>query len=635
MDDATYDALLREVATFEAAHPALSEGLSTSVAAGALASGDIVHTSAMLSLDNAMDDDELTAWFNRLSKLLATTRFDLCVEPKLDGLAIAAKYVNGRLVQVATRGDGKTGEDVTTRAATAKGLPATLTKPVSIEIRGEVLMTETDFEASNEVRVRLGKSPFVNARNGAAGALRKQVGDADYRLTFACYGAFGHPAVEGDYVKAMQFVRSLGVTTPRQLAGLPEQTFQDFEDVKNEIAGFAMRRDDLGFGIDGAVVKANTKANRDLAGEASKAPRWAIAFKYPAQERLTTLINVNWQVGRSGVITPRAEITPTEVGGVTVTFATMHNVDHIARNGWRIGDVVGIRRAGDVVPELLAPIIAKRPPTATDIELPTVCPQCGSDIDKSHARWRCSRGRVCGAVESISYAVSRDALDIEGMGSKLVKQLVESGRVADVADLFTLTVGELTKLERMGETSAQSIIAQIDAAKAQPLARFVTALGIRSTGRSLSRRIAAAFPSLDDLLNASAEKLQYVDKIGIEKSRLITSDLAELSDAIKKLIALGLPATASEIPAPSSASTQALGGMSVVVTGSMSGALADKSRNEMNELIESSGGKASSSVSKNTSLVVAGEAAGSKLTKATELGVKVITPDEFAGMLGL
>ena len=642
MDDATYDALLREVTTTEAIHPEwVTTGTTTAVAAGALDQGDVTHSSAMLSLDNAMNDGELEAWFNRLSKLLAATRFDLVVEPKLDGLAISATYVDGKLVQVATRGDGKSGEDVTARAATAKGLPTRISPPVSIEIRGEVLMTEADFEASNEIRVRLGKAPFVNARNGAAGALRKAVGDADYRLTFACYGAYGHPAVEDDYVDAMNFVRRLGVTTARSLTGLPEQAFQDLADVKNEIAGFARNRDSLGFGIDGAVVKVNTAANRSLAGEGSKAPRWAIAFKYPAQERLTTLISVNWQVGRTGVITPRAEITPTEVGGVTVTFATMHNVDHIKRNGWRIGDVVGIRRAGDVVPELLAPIVENRADTTTyAIELPVVCPRCGADVDKAQARWRCSRGRVCGAVEAISYAVSRDALDIEGMGSKLVTQLVESGRVTDVADLFTLTASELAKFDRMGETSAANIVIQIETAKTQPLARFITALGIQGTGRSLSRRIATAFPSLTELLNVGMGALNQVGGIGAEKSQLIISELVDLTEVIEKLVKLGLPATPSTTAETTSSSvdastTQDLAGMSVVVTGSMTGVLADKSRNEMNELIEAAGGKSSSSVSKNTSFVVAGESAGSKLDKANELGVTVLSPDEFAVMLGL
>jgi DNA ligase (NAD+) len=642
MDDASYDALLRDLANIELEHPEwVTTNTSTAVAAGALDQGDVTHSSAMLSLDNAMDDDELEAWFNRLSKLLAATRFDLVVEPKLDGLAISATYVDGKLVQVATRGDGKSGEDVTLRAGVVRGLPVNLTNPISIEVRGEVMMTTFDFESANALRVTLGKSPFVNKRNGAAGALRGQSEKAAYPLTFACYGAYGHKDVEGDHVDAMNFVRTLGITTAREMMGLREGTVDRFTDALEVIQSFNGARNNLDFDIDGAVVKANTAANRDLAGNSSKAPRWAIAFKYPAQERLATLINVNWQVGRTGVITPRAEITPTEVGGVTVTFATMHNVDHIARNGWRIGDVVGIRRAGDVVPELLAPIVENRADTTTyEIELPVVCPRCGADIDKSQARWRCSRGRVCGAVEAISYAVSRDALDIEGMGSKLVTQLVESGRVTDVADLFTLTTSELAKFDRMGETSAANIFIQIETAKSQPLARFITALGIQGTGRSLSRRIAVAFPSLTHLLDIGMGALEQVDGIGAEKSQLIISELVDLTEVIEKLVALGLPATPSTTAETTSSSVdasiaQALAGKTVVVTGSMTGVLAEKSRNEMNKLIESFGGKSSSSVSKSTSLVVAGESAGSKLDKANELGLTVMTPDEFATLLGL
>lgn len=635
MDDASYDVLMRAVAAAEEMHPEWSAEASTTVAAGALEGGDVAHTSAMLSLDNAMNADELETWYSRLSKMLAATRFDLAVEPKLDGLAVTAQYVDGELVQVATRGDGTSGEDVTVRAGVAKGLPANLPNPLSIEVRGEIIMTTADFETANALRAAVGKSPFVNKRNGAAGALRGQSQETSYPLTFACYGAYGHERVEDDHVDAMNFVRSIGITTAREMMGLREGTVDRFADVLDVITNFKDVRENLDFDIDGAVVKVNTKANRDLAGNSSRAPRWAIAFKYPAQERLTHLLEVNWQVGRTGVITPRARITPTEVGGVTVEFATMHNVDHIKRNGWMIGDVVGIRRAGDVVPELMPPVVGQRPAAATAIELPTVCPRCGADIDKSQARWRCSRGRVCGAVEAISYAVSRDALDIEGMGSKLVTQLVESGRVADVADLFTLTVGQLAKMDRMGETSAQNIISQIERAKSQPLARFVTALGIQGTGRSLSRRIAAAFPSLTSLLNASVDELKEVDKIGVEKSTLIVKEIDDLSDTIKRLIAFGLPATTALESIETTTTSQALAGLSVVVTGSMTGALASKSRNEMNELIESAGGKASSSVSKNTALLVAGEAAGSKLAKANELGVKVLTPDEFAALLGL
>jgi DNA ligase (NAD+) len=636
MDDAAYDALLREIAAIESIHPEwVTTNTSTAVAAGALDQGDVTHSSAMLSLDNAMDDNELGEWFHRLVDTLGTSQIDFVVEPKLDGCALSATYVDGNLVRAATRGDGASGDDVTGRAKTVKGLPTKLNKSVSIELRGEVLMTNDDYAEAQSHRAAYGKPEFTNRRSAAAGGLRNSNLSEIVPLTFSCYSAYNHAAVEGDYIDAMNFVRSLGVVTARERIGLKEETVTGLAAIREVIDFYATIRDNLDFEIDGAVVKANSAIDRKTAGNSSKAPRWAIARKYPAQERLSTLLAVNWQVGRTGVITPRAEITPTQVGGVTVTFATMHNVDHLKRNGWRIGDVVGIRRAGDVVPELLAPIVENRADTTTyEIELPVVCPRCGGDIDKSQARWRCSLGRVCGAVEAIGYAVSRDALDVEGMGSKLVKQLVESGRVIDVADLFTLTASELAKMDRMGETSAANIVAQIETAKTQPLARFVTALGIQGTGRSLSRRIAGAFPSLTELLNASADQLQYVDKIGIEKSRLIVSELVDLTDAIKKLIALGLPATV-DAPTTQVIGGKPLAGQTVVVTGSMAGLLAEKSRNEMNELIERAGGKASSSVSKNTSFVVAGESAGSKLDKANELGLTVLSPDEFVELLGL
>lgn len=643
IDDPTYDALLREIADTEIAHPEWSVGASTSVAAGALSGGDITHSSKMLSLDNAMDSDELATWFKKITSVIGATA-PFVVEPKLDGLAISATYIGGVLHRAATRGDGASGDDVTERAKTIAGLPVFLAQPLDIELRGEVLMTNDDYTEAQSHRAEYGKPEFTNRRSAAAGGLRNSNLEEVVPLTFSCYGAYGVPEVEGDHSDAMDFVRSLGVTIARGRLSLDGGIAVGLDAILDTIAYFEDARNGLAFEIDGAVIKANRQSDRTKAGEGSKAPKWAIAFKYPAEERLTTLINVNWQVGRTGVITPRAEITPTEVGGVIVTFATMHNVDHISRNGWRIGDTVGIRRAGDVVPELLAPLLEQRADTTTyEIELPTVCPQCGADIDKSQARWRCSRGRACGAVEAISYAVSRDALDIEGMGSKLVEQLVKSGRVLDVADLFTLTVADLTKLDRMGETSAQNVIAQIEVAKGQPLARFITALGIRGTGRSLSRRLSTYCGRLKHLLDISATQLTNVDGIGTEKAALIVDEIDDIRLTIEKLISLGFDfggeskkVVLTESKAPNGPDVEGIfDGKTIVVTGSMTGALAELSRNEMNELIESCGAKSSSSVSKNTSFVVAGDGAGSKLSKANELGIKVYTPDEFAKMVGL
>ena len=651
LDDATYDTLLRAVSVVEAAHPEWADrGLSTQVAAGALAGGEVVHSVPLLSLDNAMDADELDEWFVRLANALGHPGEHFCVEPKLDGLAISARYVAGVLVQVATRGDGKTGEDCTLRASVAAGLPTELPWPVDVEIRGEVVMTDADFEAANVLRIANGKPAFLNPRNGAAGALRNQSAAYSLPLTFAAYGAHGYPAVDGNHSAAMTWLRTLGVQTARSLAGLDEAVLDDRDAVVALIQHFADAKATLGFAIDGAVVKADTAADRAAAGTTSKAPRWAIAFKYPADERLTTLLAVNWQVGRTGVLTPRARVAPVEVGGVTVEFATMHNPTLLAERGWMLGDVVGVRRAGEVIPELLAPVVAKRVgnPAIAAIAVPATCPRCHGAIDKSQVRWRCARGRACGLAEAIRYAVSRDALDIEGMGDKLVTQLVEAGTVGDVADLFALTEPDLAGLERMGATSAANVLAQIEGARHQPFARLVTALGIRGTGRSLSRRIAARFADFDALRGASLAALAEVAGIGTEKALLIAEELAELDPTIDKLVAAGLGLAAAprgtvDAPAAEAAGPLAggplvggsLAGKTIVVTGSMTGPLAGTSRNEMNELIESAGATASSSVSKKTSLVVAGEAAGAKLAKATELGIEVMDPESFAVLLGL
>jgi DNA ligase (NAD+) len=636
LDDATYDDAMRDIALAEQSTSGwATRNVAQSVAADALSGGDVTHTSAMLSLDNAMDIDELGAWFNRFAKSIGDEKPLVVVEPKLDGLAISARYEKGILVQVATRGDGRSGEDVTLRARSAKGLPQTLGKPIDIELRGEILMSDDDFESANTVRIANGKSAFVNPRNGAAGALRSQSATYDLPLTFACYGASGNSAIDGYlHTTAMDFVRQLGVQTARSLAGLDEVVQCGIEGVRAEVESFAARRATLGFAIDGAVIKANAQSARDKAGSGSKSPRWAIAFKYPAEERLSTLQEVIWQIGRTGVITPRARITPVEVGGVTVEYATMHNPQRVLDRGWMIGDVIGVRRAGDVIPELLAPLVARRTGAEEIIGLPVVCPRCHGPIDKSNLRWRCEAGRGCGSSESIEYAVGRDALDIEGMGGKVVGQLVELGRVSDVADLFTLTERDLSSLERMGEQSAKNILAQIEKAKSQLFARFVIALGIRGTGRSLSRRLVTTFQTFEALRNATVNDLASVEGIGIEKSALIREELDELDDVMAKLEALGL-GVASSAPTASAPTSAALSGKSVVVTGSMTGPLAEFSRTGVNELIEFHGGRSSSSVSAKTSFVVAGDAAGSKLDKAKSLGIAVITPEEFAQLLGL
>jgi len=642
MDDVTYDKFLRQVEAAEIEHPEWIEGDSiVAVASGADVAGDVKHSAPLLSLDNAMSADELKSWFERTRAAAYSAGLEdsyFLVEPKLDGLAIVAHYKNGRLVQVVTRGDGVSGEDVTYRGQSAKGLPTTLAKKIDVEVRGEVYMTDADFEAANAQRASLGKTAFVNPRNAAAGALRNRSDDESYPLSFACYDAVG---LSGDHGYVMGQLGDLGVVLAEDVTGMPSIAYLDYESIQGAIDELGRRRPTLGFGIDGAVVKANNPIVREALGNSSRAPKWAIAFKYPAEERFTILFEVIAQVGRTGVITPRARVAPVEVGGVTVEYATMHNWDLAAERDWRIGDTVSIRRAGDVVPELVAPIVSKRTGAETPVVAPIACPRCGGALDKSEKRWRCTRGRACGLAESIRYAASRDALDIEGLGEKVINQLVEKELVSDIADLFGLSPESLKTADRMGDVSVANIIGQINKARSASRARLFTALGVRGTGRSLCRRLAKHFDSLEAFATATISQLEAVDGIGSEKSVLIRSELDDLAEVIAKLLDFGITgidapiATDESVPANAAVSSDALAGKSVVVTGSMVGAFADKSRNDMNELIEANGGKASSSVSAKTGLLVVGEKAGSKLEKARELGIAVMTEAEFAALLGL
>lgn len=638
MDDATYDQLVRDIVATEQTHPQWRvDNQLTAVAAGT-GGGDVPHSIPMLSLDNVFSGAELDEWATSLAKRLGRPADGFTIEPKMDGLAISARYVDGRLTQLVTRGDGTSGEDVTYAARTIVGLPSTLPRPLTFEARGEVLLTDAQFAAANELRIAHGDKAFVNPRNGAAGTLRgAKDRQYDIALTFFGYGVVDldgtvFPADERHSV-SMSKLADLGIsTTGTSSAGMGQVA--DIGQAHAWIDDLIERRPTLGFAIDGAVIKADSPADRDKAGFSSRAPRWGIARKFPADTAISKLIAVHWQLGRTGLITPRAEIEPVMVGGTTVTFATLHSPGDILKKGFLLGDAVTVLRAGEVIPRLEAPLVNLRTGAETVIEPPTSCPRCGADIDKSQERWRCSRGRACGLGESIKYAVSRDCLDLEGMGEKVVSQLVETGLVADVADLFTLTKAQLLSLDRMGSLSADKLLAEIEKAKGAPFARVLTALGIRGTGRSMSRRLAKHFGSMDALRAATANELEAVDGIGPEKSPSIVAELAELGPVIDRLAALGVtmgeePTTAGA-PAAGETSAAPLAGMAVVVTGAMTGPLAALSRNEMNELIERAGGRASGSVSAKTSLLVAGDKAGSKRDKALSLGVPVNTPEEFA-----
>ncbi|MFE6040624.1 NAD-dependent DNA ligase LigA [Streptomyces sp. NPDC056452] len=655
LDDDAYDRLVRGIAAYELEHPQeMLDASPTGKVAGGAAVGDVPHTVPMLSLDNVFSAEQFVTWTASLERRIGRPVAAWSVEPKLDGLAVAARYHQGRLNRLITRGDGTAGEDVSHAIGTVLGLPEQLTSPATIEVRGEILMTNEQFEQANTVRTEHGGAPFANPRNGAAGTLRAK--DRPYRveMTFFAYGALALPdsgdltgtLAELPHSEVLELVADLGVHTAADTAVAP-RTVGTAQEVQTGVEDIAALRASLPFGIDGIVIKADLAADQREAGSGTRAPRWAIAYKLPAVEKVTRLLGVEWNVGRTGIIAPRAVLEPVEIDGSTVGYATLHNPADITRRDLRLGDQVMVYKAGDIIPRIEAPVAHLRTGDEKPIVFPEACPQCGSEIDTSEQRWRCTRGRNCRLVASISYAAGRDQLDIEGLGATRVVQLVDAGLVTDFADLFTLGREQLLSLERMGETSTDNLLAAIDTARTRPLSRVFCALGVRGTGRSMSRRIARYFATMDRIVAADAETLQQVDGIGKEKATGVVGELVELAPLIAKLVAAGVNMTepgATPPPEPGEARTDAeagdgaveglpLDGMTVVVTGAMTGPLEKLSRNQMNELIERAGGKSSSSVSKRTSLLVAGEKAGSKRTKAEDLGVRITAPDEFAELI--
>ncbi|MCX5563133.1 NAD-dependent DNA ligase LigA [Streptomyces sp. NBC_00038] len=653
LDDDAYDRLVRGIAAWEADHPdqVLPDSPTGKVAGGAV-EGDVPHTVAMLSLDNVFSPEEFTAWTASLARRIGHEVERFSVEPKLDGLAIAARYTGGRLTRLITRGDGTAGEDVSHAIGTIEGLPTVLAEPVTVEVRGEILMTTAQFEHANEVRTAHGGQPFANPRGASAGSLRAKERAYTVPMTFFGYGLLPLPEteealatrlVELAHSELMAQAGGFGVNTTATTA-VPGTTTDSVEQVLARVQEIATMRAELPFGIDGIVIKADLAADQQAAGSGSRAPRWAIAYKLPAVEKITRLLAVEWNVGRTGIIAPRGVLEPVEIDGATITYATLHNPADITRRDLRLGDHVMVHRAGDVIPRIEAPVAHLRTGEEQPIAFPEECPRCGSAIDTSEQRWRCESGRNCHLVAALSYAVGRDQLDIEGLGTTRVVQLVEAGLVADLADLFALTREQLLSLERMGETSTDNLLAAIGTAKTRPLSRVLCALGVRGTGRSMSRRIARYFATMDNLRAADAETMERVEGIGTEKAPSIVAELVELAPLIDKLAAAGVNMTEPGATPPDPTAVDAegdsaepsggpLAGMTVVVTGAMTGPLEKLSRNQMNELIERAGGRSSSSVSKKTSLVVAGDNAGSKRTKAESLGLQLTAPDEFATLI--
>ncbi|MFK0142507.1 NAD-dependent DNA ligase LigA [Streptomyces murinus] len=637
LDDATYDALVRQLADYEREHPGHIRPDSPvgKVGGGAAPTGDVAHTVPMLSLDNVFDSAGLVKWGASLARRLdAPVRGGYAAEPKLDGMAVAARYSRGVLTKLVGRGDGLHGEDLSAAIGSIVGLPERLDSEVTVEVRGEVLLTRAQFEAANDLRAEHGDKPFANPRNGTAGTLRGAK-SRSYTITttFFAYGAVSLDGVDflrGDTHEAvMTQVAELGVqTTAATEVGL--RVFSTLEEVQTRVEEIIALRGELPFNIDGVVIKANSFDEQKTAGFATRHPHWAIAYKLPPVERQTKLLGVEWRVGRTGIIAPRAVLEPVEVDGSTVQYATLHNPEFITKSGMMIGDVVTVWKAGDIIPRIEAPVLDLRGDDVAPIDLPGACPECGGEVDKSGKRWECadSSGGGCGLLAALRYAVARDMLDIDGLGDVYLEALVEAGDVEDVADLFTLDRDQLTAAAR-SEKRADTILGQIAAAKNKPLNRVFCALGIVRTGRTLSREIARHFGTMTAIRAADTDALAKVKKLPPANAPKIAAHIAVMGPVIDKLVQAGVNMTE---PVTATANGP-LSGQTVVVTGGMHGALAALNRNGVRELIENEGGTSSGSVSRKTTLLVAGENAGSKLTKARELGVRVVTEDEFATMI--
>ncbi|WP_422133172.1 MULTISPECIES: NAD-dependent DNA ligase LigA [unclassified Endozoicomonas] len=637
--DASYDRLMQQLKSIEADFPELVTPESPTQRVGAAplsAFGQIRHELPMLSLDNAFNQDDLDDFDRRVRERLGTgSVVEYACEPKLDGIAVSLLYERGSLVRGATRGDGRTGEDITLNVRTIVSIPLKLLGdgwPDRLEVRGEIFMPREGFERLNQRAKARDEKVFVNPRNAAAGSLRQLDSKitAKRPLEIYCYGA---GIVEGGelpdrHADILECFRTWGLRVNPELrvvkgAAACAEYFSRMED----------KREALPYEIDGIVYKVNSLAQQEQLGFVARAPRWAIARKFPAQEEMTILKEVEFQVGRTGAITPVARLEPVFVGGVTVSNATLHNMAEVARLGLKIGDTVVIHRAGDVIPKVVRVIPDRRPDDARDIELPEHCPVCHSDVerDEDEAAARCTGGLYCSAQrkEAIKHFASRKAMDIDGLGDKLVEQFVDKGLVNTVADLHKLGVEPVASLERMGKKSATNLINALKVSQKTTLARFIYSLGIREVGEATAQSLVAHYRDLEAIRSATLEQLQEVDDVGpvvaahIEKFFKQEHNL----EVIDELLKVGVHW--EEEAEPEADVVQPLAGEVWVLTGS----LLTMTRDEGKAVLQKLGAKVTGSVSAKTTALLAGEKAGSKLTKAQNLGVRVVTEDEFAHLL--
>ena len=640
LPDSEYDALYDRLVALEAAHPELVTPDSPTQRVGAAPASTFVevrHDTPMLSLDKCTSIEELAAWGTRCRRLLDEgDEPDYFCEPKIDGVAVSLLYRDARLVRAATRGDGTTGEDITANVRTIRAVPLKLAGrdvPPAVEVRGEVYMPLSGFRRFNEWATAQGERTIVNPRNGAAGSLRQldPAVTATRPLSMFCYsiGEIGERAShEPRHSAVMEALRGWGLRVNPW--GRRQASLEDCAKYVNELLAV---RDGLDYAIDGAVIKVDDFSLRDKLGQVTRKPRWAIAYKYPAEEASTVVEDVDFQVGRTGAITPVAKLAPVFVGGVTVSNATLHNMDEVQRLDLHVGDTVFVHRAGDVIPQVTKVVLSKRPSDARAVHLPSRCPVCGSAIERfeDEVVARCNGGLKCQAQrkERLRHFASRHALDIEGLGDKLIDQLLGEGLVDNPADLYRLTAEQLGGLERMGAKSADNLLAALDTSKRTTFARFIHALGIREVGETTAATVAARFRTLDRLLEAELETLQEVEDVGpVVAARIVEFFADEANRGLARELheTIGI---AWEAPAEVPGETLPLRGQTWVLTGTLEA----MSRNDAKARLTGLGAKVASSVSKNTTVVVAGPGAGSKRTRAEELGIEILDEEEFLARL--
>lgn len=635
ISDAQYDRLLRKLEELEDRHPELITGDSPTQRVGAAPADGfktVEHRVPMLSLGNAFSEEEVEEFDQRVRSALDIDTVQYLAEPKLDGLAVALRYEKGMLVQAATRGDGRQGEDVTGNVRTIQAVPLRLRGkdlPDVLEVRGEVFMSRSGFDALNRRLTASKEKAFVNPRNAAAGSLRQLDPKitAQRPLRFFCYATATEDGMPGSQAEILARMRDLGLPVSDEI-----ERVDGCAGLLAYHARIAERRSELDYDIDGVVYKVNDIDHQRELGFVSRAPRWALAHKFPAQEETTTLLDIEVQVGRTGALTPVARLEPVFVGGVTVTNATLHNLDEIRRKDVRPGDRVIVRRAGDVIPEVVRSVPELRPEDAQEWQMPTECPACGSAVEQveGEAVARCTGGLVCPAQRkrALEHFVSRGAMDIDGMGSKLIDQLVDGDLVHSPADLYALDLETLSALDRMGEKSARNLLAALEASKQVKLGRLLYALGIREVGEVTARQLARSFGSIEQLSGADLEALCAVPDVGPVVAQHIHAFFQEPHNQaiIAQLFQAGVCYEQEEVIDRSSLPLQ---GQTFVLTG----ALDSMPRSEAKKALEALGAKVTSSVSKNTTALIAGAEPGSKLDKAKTLGIDVLAEDALQELL--